>query len=193
MINDLIRKNRSYRRFHEEKEISLSVLENLVDLTRYCASGRNLQPLKYFLSSDPKLNKLIYPSLVWAGYLPHWHGPEAGEQPAAYIVICEDAMISSEASFDVGIAAQTISLGAMGLGIGSCIILSFNKLDLTYLFHLEEYMKPVMVIALGYPKEKVVIEQLEDGDSVKYWRDEDEVLHVPKRKLEDIIIPRYPF
>ena len=41
------------------------------------------------------------------------------------------------------------------------------------------------VIALGYKAETSLVEDMKD--SVKYWRDEQEIMHVPKRKLEDIL------
>ena len=52
MLDDLIRKNRSYRRFHQDVPIDLETLRNVVDLARLSATGSNLQPLKYVLSCD---------------------------------------------------------------------------------------------------------------------------------------------
>ena len=72
MIKELVYKNRSYRRFYEEVSVSREVLVELVDLGRMSPSGRNLQPLKYFISNDRDLNTKIYPTLAWAGYLKDW-------------------------------------------------------------------------------------------------------------------------
>ena len=46
----------------------------------------------------------------------------------------------------------------------------------------------LLTIALGKPNEKMVIETLSPGQDTKYWREEDSSHHVPKRRLEDIII-----
>ena len=40
MLKDLLLKNRSYRRFRQEDRMSENELEELVGLTRLCASGR---------------------------------------------------------------------------------------------------------------------------------------------------------
>ena len=75
MIEDLIAKNRSYRRFYEEEKIEPETLRGLVGLARLSASGANIQPLKYILSCDPSGNKQIFPCTIWAGYLKDWPGP----------------------------------------------------------------------------------------------------------------------
>ncbi|MFQ6036518.1 MAG: nitroreductase family protein, partial [Sedimentisphaerales bacterium] len=69
MIKDLIIKNRTYRRFHQEVIIEGQTLRELVDLARLSPSGANMQPLKYILSCEPQKNALIFPHLAWAGYL----------------------------------------------------------------------------------------------------------------------------
>jgi len=49
MIRDLVLKNRSYRRFHEDAEVDSQTLRELVDLARLSASAGNKQPLRYML------------------------------------------------------------------------------------------------------------------------------------------------
>ena len=46
----------------------------------------------------------------------------------------------------------------------------------------------LLVVALGRPKETVVLEEVAPGGSIRYWRDEAGVHHVPKRRLADIIL-----
>lgn len=187
MLKNLIEKNRSYRRFYEDKPISEEILLELVDLARLSPSARNAQPLKYLLSTDKTTNDKIFPHLSWAGYLKDWAGPESGEQPSAYIVVLNDTEISSNYFCDDGIATQSILLGAVEKSLGGCIIGSLNRLQLQRELKLPSHLKIVHVIALGYPKEEVKLEEMKENDH-KYWRDVKETHHVPKRVLQDIIV-----
>jgi nitroreductase len=188
MIRDLILKNRSYRRFYEEVDIKLETLRELVDLARLSASARNAQPLKYILSCQPQKNSLIFPHLAWAGYLTDWPGPCEGERPSAYIIILKDTEISQSSGCDHGIAAQSILLGATEKGLGGCMIASIKRQGLRQALEIPPRYEILLVLALGKPKETVVIETVGPGGDTKYWRDSKGVHHVPKRALDDIII-----
>lgn len=188
MLRDLVIKNRSYRRFNQSKSISKDDLFDFVDLARNSASGRNLQTLKYFISNDPALNSKIYPTLSWAGYYKDWDGPQEGERPSAYIVMVEDSLIGKNLVHDQGIAAQTIMLAAAEKGLGGCMIYSVKRGELAEILNLPSHLEVVLVLALGVPVEQVVIEPLPTNGDIKYWRDENQIHHVPKRSLKDIII-----
>jgi len=187
MISDLVKNTRSCRRFIEE-QISDSTIRNLVDLARLSASGANLQPLKYVISSDKEMNKKIFPNLMWAGYLKDWKGPEEGEKPSAYIIVLGDTEIAKSFGCDHGIATQNILLGATSLGLGGCIIGAVDRNSLKKDLHIPDRFEILHVIAIGKPKEKIVIETVNEDSNIKYWRDESGVHHVPKRSLDEIII-----
>ncbi len=187
MLKDLILKNRSYRRFYEEHKIAVEELKELVNLARLSASGRNLQPLKYFLSADEETNQKVFSTLAWAGYLKDWDGPEEGEKPSGYIVILGDTSLTKNYFCDHGIAAQSMLLGAVDKELGGCIFASIQREKLKQLLNIENHFEVLLVIALGKPKEKVVIEEVKNGD-IKYYRDEKQVHHVPKRSLDELII-----
>jgi len=192
MIKDLVLKNRSYRKFYQNEEIELSTLKNLIDLARLSASAANLQPLKYIISNSPDKNESIFKTLGWAGYLKDWNGPIEGEKPSAYIVILNDLSISKKPSLDTGISAQSMLLGAIESGLGGCMIGNINKVELTSVLNLDENFEINLVIALGKPKETVVIDEMSLSTDIKYWRDEKEIHHVPKRSLDEIILQRIP-
>ena len=188
MIRDLIAKNRSYRRFHQNVLVEIETLRELVDLARLSASAANSQPLKYILSCEPTQNALIFPHLAWAAYLKDWIGPCEGERPSAYIIILEDKQIGHPLHCDHGIAAQSILLGATERGLGGCIIGAINKPALRKALEIPQRYEILLVLALGKPKETVVIESVGPDGDIKYWRDVEGIHHVPKRSLGDIII-----
>ena len=188
MIKDLVLRNRSYRRFYQDVVVQRETLRELVDLGRLSASGANRQPLKYILSHDPQRNALVFACLSWAAYLKDWGGPAEGERPSAYIVVLGDREISQDVGCDHGIAAQSILLGAVEKGLGGCMIRNIHREQLRQSLSIPERYDIVMVIALGKPKEIVVIDPLGADGDIKYWRDEQGRHHVPKRSLDDIIV-----
>ena len=188
MIKELIKKNRTYRRFYEDFEIKRNTLEELVDLARLSASAANRQPLKYILSCEKDKNDLIFPTLAWAGYLKDWPGPDEEERPSAYIIMLLDTEISKNYWCDPGIAAQSILLGATEKGLGGCIFASVKKDELRSVLKINERYEILYVLAVGKPKEKVVLETVRTDGDIKYWRDNQGVHHVPKRSLREIIL-----
>ena len=186
-LKTILLKNRSYRRFDESHPVTTEALREMIDAARLSASARNAQPLKYFLSNDREINEKIFPTLAWAGYLSDWSGPATGERPSAYIVQLHDTTIARNYFCDDGIAAQSILLTAVEKGLGGCIIASVKKELLRQALDLPKHLEIIQVLALGKPAEKVVLEKMKAGD-IKYWRDENEVHHVPKRPLDELII-----
>lgn len=170
MIRDLIVRNRSYRRFHQEVTIPLETLREVVDLARLSASTANLQPLKYILSRDPPKNALIFQHLAWAAYLKDWPGPDEGERPSAYITILGDTTIARFFNCDHGIAAQSILLGMAEKGFGGCIIASIRKDALREVLNIPPRYEILLVIALGKPKERVEIETVFKVNQSAYER-----------------------
>jgi nitroreductase len=186
-VKDLVSRTRSYRRFDEAHVIDYNVLENLVDLARLSGSAANLQPLKYLIYNTPEDCARIFPSTVWAGYLKDWEGPEPGERPTAYIIILGDKTIAEEFGIDCGIAAQNMKLGATEAGLGGCVIGSVRRESLRAELKIPEKFEILLILALGKPVEKVVIDDIVAGD-VKYWRDGEKNHHVPKRSLSELIV-----
>ena len=191
MISELVKENRSCRRFYQDHPVAPETLKEFVDLARMSASGANLQPLKYVLSCDPQKNAEIFSCLAWAGYLKDWPGPEEGERPSAYIVVLGDTGISESAGCDHGIAAQTIMLAAREKGLAGCMLGSIDRKALRNSLNIPSQLKILLVLAIGKPKEQIVLETIASSDSIKYWRDNDGVHHVPKRKLGDIIVAEH--
>jgi len=186
-ITDLVYRTRTFRRFDESVNISYDKLEKLVDLARMSASGANRQPLKFMIMNSPDECSGIFPSLIWAAYLKDWDGPGPGEKPSAYIIILGDKSVFESFGVDHGIAAQSIMLGATEAGFGGCMIASIKKELLRKELNIPERFEILLVLALGKPAENVIVDEIKDGD-VRYWRDENDNHHVPKRPLSELIV-----
>ena len=187
----LVRENRSCRRFDNSFKISQKDLTGLVDLARHCASAANNQPLKYLLSTHEPTNQAIFDCLGWAAYLTGWPGPDPSERPTAYIVITGDHTISDKFWCDHGIAAQTILLGARAKGLGGCMFGAINIKKLKSVLEIPDPLEVKLVVALGKPLEKAVIDEVGPDGSIRYFRDENQVHHVPKRALDDLIFKTF--
>lgn len=187
-MKNLIEKNRSYRRFWADYALDNKTLEDLVDLGRLSASAANLQPLKYIISSTKDKNNKIFGCLKWAGYLKDWDGPVESERPTGYIVVLGDTLICKNFGVDPGIASQSILLGAVDKGLGGCLFGAIDKSKLVESLDIPSNLEVLLVIAIGKPKENIILKDIEPGDDIKYYRNEDNTHIVPKRSLKDIIL-----
>jgi len=189
LFKDLVRKNRSYRRFDASKSVSSEDLTDIINTARLTPSAANLQPIRYWVTNKKEENDKVFSTLKWAGYLPEWDGPEEKEQPTAYIILLFDNAMK-KFSFDEGIVAQTITLAAVEKGYGCCILQNCNSKRLFELLGIDaDKYTFSSVIAIGIPVETVVIEEIKDGN-VKYYRNKQGVHYVPKRTLDEIILHR---
>lgn len=188
MLKEMILRNRSCRRYYQDRRVSLDTLQELVDLARLAPSGYNRQGLKYVLSNEAILNRRINDCLIWAGYIKGWKSPPEGEKPAAFIIMVRDTRLGPMLTPDQGFAAMSILLGAVEKGLAGCFLLAIDKNSLRQVLGLVEGYEIEAVIAIGHPKEEIILEEIGSDGDVRYWRDEQGVHHVPKRKLEDIIL-----
>ena len=186
-IRELVEKNRSIRIYKQHPALTRSQLEQLVDLARHGSSGGNLQPLAFFLSADAETNAKIFPHLRWAGYLTDWAGPAENERPTGYAVILRDNEITTNFVLDHGIAAELMRLGAAEMGFGSCIVGSIDRPALRADLDIPARYEILVVVSFGVPGERVVLEQA-SGGNIRYWRDGNGAMHVPKRSMQDLLI-----
>ena len=191
MIKDLIKKNRSVRGYDISREVADEELREMVDCARLSASSVNMQPLKYVTINTPEGRAKIIGQISFAAKLSELHLPISGTEPMAYIVICQDENISKSGTGyhkDAGIAAQSITLAAAEMGLGACILGYFSPKEMATSLRLAGNLRPLLVIALGKSIEDIRIVEIEEGESTDYYRDENGVHYVPKRRLDDVIV-----
>ena len=181
-------KTRRTVRLYKQKEISGEILLELVETARCAPAAANRQPLHYIIVNETETNARIFECLAWAGYVKPKRNPPADKRPAAYIIVLMDKSIGNDKSNSVDAAAaiENILISAQSLGIGSCWLGAIDKDKLRVICKVPEGFDIDSVVALGYPGEAPVMEDCKD-ESVKYYLDENDVLHVPKRTMKSIV------
>jgi nitroreductase len=184
-LYELMLSRRSIRQFKPDP-VSRDILEELVNSARLAPSGANLQPLEFVVVDDEELRKKLFPCLRWAAYIAPEGNPKPGYEPTAYVVILVNADVrKSGFERDVGAAVENMILTAWEERIGSCWIANADTNRIQKMLKIPENYKVDSVLALGYPDEDPIIEEMKG--SVKYWKDSKGRLHVPKRRLDDVL------
>ena len=184
-LYDLIFSRRSIRKF-KPNPIPRESLQKLVNAARLAPSAGNLQPLEFIVVDEVKKRDQVFSCMKWAGYIAPEGDPKPGQEPMAYIIILANTEVrKNNFERDSGAAVENMILSALEDGIGSCWHTSIDRENIRKFVGLPDSYEIDSVLSLGFPAETPVVEEL--NESVKYWKDEDGQLHVPKRKLEDVI------
>ena len=185
-IYEAIISRRTIRKF-DQKKIDPEILKKIVNAGRLAPSAANLQPLEYLIIDDEDLKKKVFPNIAWAGYIKPEGDPGEDERPAVYIIILADKKINPAPEIDIGASVENMNLVAGEEGIGCCWIGAFKKKKINEIISVPANLSVELVLAMGYPLEKPVPEDIEKGASIKYYKDDSGILHVPKRSLEDVL------
>jgi nitroreductase len=178
---ELIQERRTIRKF-QQKAIDRQILLDCINAARLAPSGANIQPLEYILVTE-RLDE-VFSCTKWAGYLEDG-GPKQGEKPMAYVIIISRKDLGGTIKYDTGLSAENLILTALERGIASCLLGALDRIKLREILSIPEDYEIELVVALGYPAQESRAEEM--GDSVKYWLDGEGVLHVPKRKQDDVL------
>ena len=185
-IYETIISRRTIRKFKQEK-IDPEILKKIVNAGRLAPSAANLQPLEYLIINDEELKKKVFPNLAWAGYIKPEGDPGEDERPVAYIIILADKKINPAPERDIGASVENMNLISQEEGIGCCWIGAFKAKEINNIIGVPANLSAELILAMGYPLEKPVSEDIEKGSSIKYYKDDSGTLHVPKRRLKDIL------
>ena len=183
-VFECINKRNSIRRFVQDQIFDKDLLK-IIDAARIAPSAANLQPLEYIIINKQEQCNAIFPNIGWAGYIkPAWK-PEEHERPTAYIAIINTQPKNSYVDLDVGISMAYIVLSAQSIELDSCILCKINKKELIQILKIPNSIELKALVALG--KRNETVQREENINDVKYWRDNKEILHVPKKPLSSII------
>ena len=183
-LNSLLLKNRSYRGFDSSRQVSLDELQQIARVCTRIPSAKNQQVLRFKLVAGedaPRLQQYT----KWGGALPELNLPFPGTEPSAFIIICSTVPENKWVDIDLGIAAQSMLLKAVEMGLNGICIGAFNKAEVTAEFELP--YEPVLVLAIGKGAENIQLTHVKEGESQTYYR-KDGVHFVPKLGLEDLLL-----
>ncbi len=185
-VSKAVLTRRTIRRF-KNIPIKFSILKELVNAGRLAPSAANLQPVEFVVVDKKSQVERIFPYLRWAGYIAPIGNPPEGKRPVSYIVVLinEKKAKLGFGSHDAAASIMNIILSAWGRGIGCCWIQSFEEPAIRKILKAPSFLKIDSIIALGYKDEEPVVEDFKG--SVRYWKDKDGVLHVPKRPIKDVL------
>lgn len=187
---ELALKARSCRRFVEDQPLGYADLDWLCACARLAPSGRNAQELRFIEIVEKETCAKVFAHTRWAGAIKDGI-PKEGERPTAFIAVLMPEKSSEVLCFDMGIACQTIQLAATSRGWGCCMIYSYDHKEVADILNIPENLKPGLLLALGLALEERAVSNARAGDSLKYWRDDQGVHHVPKLELEDLVLKRF--
>ncbi len=193
----LVRRARTCRRFDGSARLPEEFLLELANLAHFAPNGANAQRLRFHVVSSQEECDAVFENLVWAAALKDWPGPSETERPGGYVAILAERAVPGKpaapiSEVDCGIAAQTMMLAARSATpeVAACMFKAFKPAIMPAMGIDPDLYELKLVMAFGQPMEQQVIEPVSaspDG-TLKYWRDEAQVHHVPKRALEDVLV-----
>ena len=183
-LDTLLRRNRSYRGYDPSRVVTREELMKMVEATTLVPSGRNQQVLRYRLVTEEESDRVL-PLIRLGGALPELHLPFPGTEPRAFLVICSTVPENPLIDIDLGIAAQSLLLKAVEMGLNGIMIRAFDAVKLQEALALP--LKPLLVVAIGKGAEDIFLKPVNAGESLTYYR-KDGVHFVPKLKANDLLL-----
>lgn len=180
-VKEAIIQRRTIRLF-QDKPVPKELLSELMELGRFYPSGGNRQPIRYAVVTREDTRAQVFSCLRWAGYIPNFQ-ILPHQRPQAYIVILADCAGCDQ---DVGAAAENLLLAAKSEGVDGCWLGAIDRPVLTQILGIDPSWRIAAVLALGYAAQDSLAEDMQEDH--QYYLDEQNVLHVPKRKKEELLL-----
>lgn len=183
-IAKLLLRNRSHRAYDNSFQVREDQLRRIIDVNRLIPSARNQQVLRFRMVLDNEADKVL-PHIKMGAALPELHLPEKGSEPRTFIIICSTVEESRFVDIDLGIAAQSMLLQAVEIGLNGICIAAFDKQKIREDFQLP--YEPLLILAIGRGKDNIHLSAISANESHNYYRKEG-VHYVPKLTIEELII-----
>lgn len=184
-VDELLLKNRSTRGYKKAYRVSRAELERITVVCSRIPSARNQQVLRFRLVTHDSGADQVLPLVKMGAALPELHLPFPGTEPKAFIVVCSTIEENPMVDIDLGIAAQSMLLKAVEMGLNGLIIAAFNRTKLQEVLALP--YPPLLVLAIGKSDERIELTPIGERESHAYYRKEG-IHYVPKVRAGELII-----
>ncbi len=175
-------------RLFQQRPVADADLATVINAARVTSCASNLQPLRYIAIRTQPLVDQVLAETAWAALVAPKRTPVPGKTaPAAFIAVIAPADAKPITYADAGAAIQSMQTAAWTLGLGCCWIGSLKRENLQKLLNLTPEKQTLFLLAIGYPAEQPVSEDVAGDASIAYYLDDANRLHVPKIRLEDLV------
>ena len=143
-IFEAMQKRKSVRSY-EDRPVPVESLTKLLEAARIAPSARRVQPWHFIVITDKEKREELSKGMFakWLHNAP------------VVVAACGDVKASSKwYMVDVALAVENMALTAVGEGLGTCLVGSFDEGDVKEVLRLPENLRVVVLLAVGYPKEK---------------------------------------
>lgn len=154
-FNEVIKNRRSVRSF-QRKPIEREKINKILEAGLWAPSAGNTQEWRFIKIENESLKGKIAEIAGGQAFI--------AEAPVV-IVLCADLKEIERAYgergvrlyslLDCGMAAQNLMLTATAEGLGACPVGAFDEETLKALLRLPDNLRPVLIIPMGYPAEKI--------------------------------------
>lgn len=151
-------KHRQSNRAYENKPVEREKIEQCLEAGRLSPSANNAQSWTFIVVDDEKIKKLVADSYYVGGEFMR-------QAPVIIVLVAEKPMLISRfgaamkkidfVSLDMGIAAAHICLQAADIGLGTCMLESFNEKKIKSILNIPDNRRIALLISLGYPTDKI--------------------------------------
>jgi len=154
IVLDTIKKRRSVRAY-TDASVSAGIIKRLIESASYAPSAGNTQPWEFIVVRDPEQKKNIGGCVYGQNWI---------ETAPVIIVACINMRLAKAVYRErgerlygiqaVAAAVENLMIAAESLGLGTCWIGSFNETKLSVLLDCPTYVRPSVIVTLGWPAEK---------------------------------------
>jgi nitroreductase len=171
-LDKVIRKRKMIRKYDQTREVAEKIINKLIDNASRAPSAGHTQVQEFIVIKDPSTKRKLRLASV---------NQEQLEEAPVLIVVCSNTSRSVGrygergkefySIIDGAFASMLILLTATNEGLGASFVGAFNDEEVSEIVDLPQHVRPIGIIALGYPRENPAkLERIQRDRLVHYER-----------------------